>query len=161
MSIRILLADVHTILRHGLSHSIQQQDNMEVVGQAQDGLQVIELVRKQSPDIVIMDVEMPVMNGIEATREIIQKFPTVKVIALSMHSTKIFVTETFKAGVSGYLLKECDSDELVRAIHTVMSGRSYLSPSVPNMVVDNHLISSESSLSSVERCKNIRPCSRH
>jgi two-component system response regulator NreC len=149
MSIRILLADDHTILRHGLGHAIQQQDDLELVGQAQDGLKVIELVRKQSPDVVIMDIEMPTMNGIEATREIGRDFPSVKIIALSMHSTKKFVSEMFKAGASGYLLKDCEFDELTLAIKTVMSGKSYLSPSVTNVVVDNYVISSESSVPSV------------
>jgi len=149
MSIRILLADDHTILRYGLGHSIEQQDDLEVVGQAQDGLQVIEMVRKQSPDVVIMDIEMPTMNGIEATREIGRDFPTVKIIALSMHSTKKFVSEMFKAGASGYLLKDCEFDELRLAIETVMSGKTYLSPSVTSLVVDNYLVSSEPSLPTV------------
>jgi two-component system response regulator NreC len=106
-------------------------------------------VRKQSPDVVIMDIEMPTMNGIEATREIGRDFPSVKIIALSMHSTKKFVSEMFKAGASGYLLKDCEFDELTLAIKTVMSGKSYLSPSVTNVVVDNYVISSESSVPSV------------
>jgi len=149
MNTRILLADDHTILRYGLGHSIQQQDDMEVVGQAQDGLQVIELVRKQSPDVVLMDIEMPTMNGIEATREIGQDFPTVRIIALSMHSTKKFVREMFKAGASGYLLKDCEFDELKLAVQTVMAGKTYLSPSVTNVVVDNYIISSEPRVPSV------------
>jgi two-component system, NarL family, response regulator NreC len=143
MSIRIVLADDHTILRHGLGHSIQQQDDMEVVGQARDGLQVIELVRKQSPDVVLMDIEMPTMNGIEATREVGKDFPMVKTIALSMHSTKKFVSEMFRAGASGYLLKDCEFDELKLAIQAVMSGKSYLSPSVTDLVVDNYVVSSD------------------
>jgi len=149
MNTRILLADDHTILRYGLGHSIQQQDDMEVVGQAQDGLQVIELVRKQSPDVVLMDIEMPTMNGIEATREIGQDFPSVRIIALSMHSTKKFVREMFKAGASGYLLKDCEFDELKLAVQTVMAGKTYLSPSVTNVVVDNYIISSEPRVPSV------------
>jgi two-component system, NarL family, response regulator NreC len=149
MSIRILLADDHTILLHGLGHSIEQQDDMEVVGLAQDGIQVIELVRKQLPDIVIMDIEMPSMNGIEATREIVQDFPTVKIIALSMHSTKKFVSEMFKAGATGYLLKDCDFDEFKLAIQTVISGKTYLNPSITNVVVDNYISSTDPSAPSV------------
>lgn len=134
---KILLADDHTILRHGLSRSIQQQEDLEVVGQCSDGITTIKMVRELQPDLIIMDIRMPDMNGIEATREILRDFPKKKIIALSMHSSKRFVTEMFKAGASGYLLKDCDFEELLAAIRTVVEGKTYISPSVGNILVDN------------------------
>jgi len=137
MSIRIVLADDHTIVRQGLSQAIEQEEDMEVVGQAKDGLGTVELVRKLTPDIVIMDISMPDLNGIEATRQIRQEGDGVKVIALSMHSSKRFVTEMLKVGATGYLLKDCDYDELARAIRTVAEGKTYLSPSISDVIVED------------------------
>ena len=137
MSIRIVLADDHAIVRHGLSRAIQQEDDMEVVGQASDGHRTVELAREVTPDIVVMDISMPDLNGIEATREIQREAPGVRVIALSMHSAKRYVTEMFRAGASGYLLKDCDFDELARAMRTVADGKTYVSPSISNVVVED------------------------
>ncbi len=137
MSIRIVLADDHAIVRHGLSRAIQQEDDMEVVGQASDGHSTVDLAREVMPDIVVMDISMPDLNGIEATREIQREAPGVRVIALSMHSAKRYVTEMFRAGASGYLLKDCDFDELARAIRTVAEGKTYVSPSISNVVVED------------------------
>lgn len=137
MSIRVLLADDHTIVRHGLSRAVQQEEDMEVIGQAEDGLSTVELTRQLSPDIVIMDIGMPDLNGIEATRQILRESPNVKVIALSMHSAKRFVTEMFRAGALGYLLKDCEYDELARAIRAVAEGKTYLSPSISDIVVED------------------------
>ncbi len=137
--IRILIADDHSILRHGLSKSIQQQEDMEVVGQAADGLTAVRMVRELSPDIVIMDISMPDINGMDATAEIVRDFPNAKVIGLSMHSAKKFVREMFKAGASGYLLKDCSFDELAGAIRIVMSGKSYLSPEITDVLLDNYV----------------------
>jgi two-component system response regulator NreC len=149
MAIRIILADDHAIVRHGLSQSIQQEEDMEVVGQAENGLSTIKLVRELSPDIVIMDISMPDVNGMDATREIVRDFPNVKIIALSMHSAKKFVSEMFKAGACGYLLKDCEFDELANAIRTVMSGKSYLSPEITDVVVDGYIKTSDEDKSSV------------
>ena len=139
MAIRVLLADDHAIVRQGLSNSIRQEEDMEVVGQAQNGLSAILLVKELSPDIVVMDISMPDINGVDATREIVRDFPKVKVIALSMYSAKKFIREMFKAGASGYLLKDCEFDELANAIRTVMSGKSYLSPEITDVVVDSYV----------------------
>jgi DNA-binding NarL/FixJ family response regulator len=143
------LADDHTIVRHGLSESIQREESFEVVGQAKDGLSTIEMVRKLSPDIVLMDISMPDINGMEATRQIVRDNSNVKVIALSMHSSRKFVTEMFKAGASGYLLKDCEFNELVDAIKSVNSGRTYLSPLITDIVVDNFVRNSVTPESSV------------
>lgn len=137
MAIRIILADDHKIIRDGLSSLLEQEDDIDVIAQAKDGHRTVELVRKLSPDMTIMDIGMPSLNGIEATRQIINEFPKMKVIALSMHSDKKFVTEMLKAGASGYLLKNCAFEELAEAIRTVMSGKVYLSPSITNVVIDS------------------------
>jgi DNA-binding NarL/FixJ family response regulator len=136
MSIRILLADDHAIVRDGLARSLQQHENIEVIGQARDGLTTIELVRELSPDLVIMDIGMPDLNGIEATRRILRECPDVKIVGLSMYSGKKFVTEMFKAGASGYLPKDCQFDELVDAIAAVMDGKMYLSSSISGVMVE-------------------------
>lgn len=125
MSIRILLADDHTIVLQGLSRFLQEQEGMEVVGQAKDGPSVVELARELAPDVVIMDISMPGLSGIEATRQIRQENPDIKIIGLSMHAAKRYVQEMCKAGACGYLLKDCDFEELIGAIHTVAEGGTY------------------------------------
>jgi two-component system response regulator NreC len=139
MSIRIILADDHTIVRHGLNKLIQQQEDMEVIAQAADGHSTVELTRELSPDMVIMDIGMPDLNGIDATGQIIHELPQVKVIGLSMHSGKKFVIEMLKACASGYLLKDCALEELTTAIKTVAAGKIYLSPSITDVVVENYV----------------------
>jgi len=148
MSIRIILADDHTIVRHGLNKLIQQQEDMEVIAQAADGHSAVELTRELSPDMVIMDIGMPDLNGIDATRQIIHEFPQVKVIGLSMHSGQKFVIEMLKAGASGYLLKDCALEELTTAIKTVAAGKIYLSPSITDVVVENYVRHSQKKESS-------------
>jgi DNA-binding NarL/FixJ family response regulator len=125
MSIRILLADDHTIVLQGLSRFLREQADMEVVGQAKDGLATVELTRELSPDVVIMDISMPGLSGIEATRKIHSEKPDIRIIGLSMHAAKRYVQEMYKAGARGYLLKDCDFDELIDAIHTVAGGGTY------------------------------------
>jgi RNA polymerase sigma factor (sigma-70 family) len=139
MNIKIVLADDHAVLRHGLSKSFQNEEDMEVIAQAKDGHSTVELVRELSPDVVIMDIGMPDLNGIEATRQITKDFPRTKVIALSMHSGKNFIIEMFKAGASGYLLKDCEFDELVKAIRVVVANKTYISPSISDVVVENYM----------------------
>ena len=139
MSTRIILADDHAILRHGLSKLIQQQEDMEVIAQAGDGHSIVDLTRELSPDIVVMDIGMPDLNGIDATMQINRDFPKVKVIGLSMHSGKKFISEMLKAGASGYLLKDCAFEELITAIKTVMEGKTYLSPSIADVIVENYV----------------------
>jgi two-component system, NarL family, response regulator NreC len=139
MSIRIVLADDHAIVRQGLSKAIQQEEDMDVVGEASNGRSAIELVRELTPDILITDISMPDLNGVEATRQVLREFPEMKVIALSMHSSRQFVMEMFRAGAMGYLLKDCDYDELVKAIHTLAEGKTYVSPSIGDVLVDDLL----------------------
>jgi DNA-binding NarL/FixJ family response regulator len=138
MSIRIILADDHAIVRHGLSRSFEQEKDIEVIGQTKDGHSTIDLVRELSPDVVIMDIGMPDLNGIEAARRITKDRPEVKVIGLSMHSSDKYVREMFRAGASGYLLKNCPFEELVEAIKIVVSGKTYVSPSIGDMIIKEY-----------------------
>ncbi len=139
MSIRILLADDHKITRQGLRSLLDKQSDMEVVAEAEEGRTAVRLVRELLPDVVIMDVSMPDLNGMEAARQITREFGDVRIVALSMHSDSLFVTEMLKSGASGYLLKDCAFEELARAIRTVVVGKTYLSPSVSSVVVDDYL----------------------
>ena len=137
MSIRIILADDHAIVRHGLSRSFQQEEDVEVIAQAKDGRSTVQLTKELSPTVVVMDIGMPDLNGIEATRQITRESPQVKVIALSMHSGRKYVTEMFKAGASGYLLKNCDFEELADAVRIVAGGKTYISPSISDVVIQH------------------------
>lgn len=138
MSIKIILADDHAVLRHGLSRSFEQEDNIDVAGQAKDGHTTIELVKELLPDIVVMDISMPDLNGLEATRRITRDYPQVKVIGLSVHSSDKYIREMFRAGASGYLLKNCPFEELVEAIKTVYGGKTFISPSIGDTIVKEY-----------------------
>jgi DNA-binding NarL/FixJ family response regulator len=139
MPTKILVADDHSIIRQGLCALLEKQPDIEVVGAVEDGRKAIELAEELAPDIVIMDITMPNLNGVDATRKIIEKAPSSKVIALSMHSSRRFVAEMLKAGASGYMLKECLFDELVEAIKTVLNGEIYLSHKITGVVVDDYV----------------------
>jgi len=135
--ISILLADDHKIIRDGLRALIEKQPDMEVVADADNGRAAVELATKLRPRVVVMDVSMPDLNGIEATRQILSALPETKIIALSMHSDRRFVTEMLKANACGYLLKDCAFEELIRAIETVVSNHTYLSPGIADLVVED------------------------
>jgi DNA-binding NarL/FixJ family response regulator len=139
MTLRIVLADDHKIVRDGLRNLLERYPDMEVAGEAEDGREALSLARKLSPDVVIMDIAMPDLNGIEATRQILAEIRNVKIIALSMHSDKRFVSEMLKAGASAYLLKDCAFEELVTAIRTIMKGKIYLSPGIAGVVIEDYL----------------------
>ena len=139
MSTRIIIADDHTIVRHGLAKLIEAEDDMEVIAQTENGLSTVELARELSPDVVVMDVAMPDLNGIDATQQILHENPKIEVLALSMHSGKKFVTAMLQAGATGYLLKDCALEELISAIRTVIDGKTYLSPSITDIVVQSYV----------------------
>ena len=140
MKIRILLADDHKIVREGLRTLIEKQPGLEVVGEANSGRMAFKLAVELKPDVIIMDITMPDLNGIEATRQIHSEIPNVKVIALSMHSDKRLVAGILMAGASGYLLKEdCDSGELARAIRAVAINQTYLSPKIGEVVIKDYV----------------------
>jgi len=135
MDIRILLVDDHKIVRDGLRTLIENEPGIMVVAEAENGENAVKLSRELHPDVVIMDISMPDMNGVEATRLIRQHNPLLKVIALSMYSHPLFVSGMLEAGASGYLLKDCAFEELVRAIRSVMDGRTWLSSKIAGMAV--------------------------
>jgi DNA-binding NarL/FixJ family response regulator len=139
MSIKILLADDHNLIREGLRALISEESNMTVVAEAEDGRAAVQLAAKLSPDVVIMDITMPGLNGIEATRQILSKSPAPKVIALSMHTERRMILEMLNAGASGYLLKDCAFGEVIRAIETVMSNCTYLSPRIADIIVKDYI----------------------
>lgn len=139
MSIRVLLVDDHAIIREGLRSLLEKHPDMDVVADTDDGRKAFDLVQELLPDIVIMDITMRGLNGIEATRRIISEFPTVKVIALSIHSKRRYITDMLSAGASGYILKECLFDELAQAIKAVADGGRYLSPRITDIVVNDYI----------------------
>ena len=135
MAIRIIVAEDHTLIRETLSSFLQDQDGIEVVGRAKDGATAVELTERFQPDVVIMDISMPpVLSGLEATQWICGRWPDVKVIALSMHRHKQYVDQMLKAGARGYLLKDCDFDELLTAIRTVVEGGIYISAGLDSSI---------------------------
>ena len=133
--IRIILADDHQIVRQGLRILLEAETDMKVVAEADNGRKVLKLAQELLPDVIIMDLSMPELNGIEATRQILSGAPEVKVIALSMHSDSLFVLNMIKSGASGYLLKDCALEELVKAIRAVVDDKTYLSPGVSDIVI--------------------------
>ena len=139
MAITIIIADDHQILRQGLKTLLEKEPDMEVVAEAEDGRKTVTLVREFTPHVVIMDVNMPDLNGIEATRQILSEYPEMKVIALSMHADRRFVINMLKAGAHGYLLKDCAFEELAQAIRLVMASKTYLSPGVAEIVVKDYV----------------------
>jgi len=138
MPARILLVDDHRVLREGLRSLLERQAEMTVVGEAGDGRAALRLVRELKPDLVIMDVNMEGVDGIDATRLITQDYPGTKVVALSMYLRKTFVAEMFKSGASGYLLKESAFAEIVEAIKTVLAGETYVCRKVAGLLVNEY-----------------------
>ena len=139
MKTKILLADDHKILREGIRSLIETQQEMKLIGEAESGREAVQLACKLKPDVVIMDISMPDLNGIEATQKIKAQTPGVKVLALSMHADKRFISGMLKAGASGYLLKESAFEEMVRAIQTVTNDHIYISSSITDIVVEDYI----------------------
>ena len=140
MAIRILLADDHRITRDGLGNLIARDPEMTVVAEAENGRLAVSLAREHVPDVVIMDIGMPGLNGIEATRQILAENPTIRIIALSMHSDRRIIARILKAGASAYLLKDCASfEELATAVRTVVAGKVYLSPEIATPVWEDFI----------------------
>jgi two-component system, NarL family, response regulator NreC len=139
MPIRVFLVDDHKIFRQGLRGLLAEEQDLTIVGEAEDGRDAITQIAKLRPDVAIMDVGMPALNGIEATRQIKRDFPKTQVIALSMHVDEKFVAEMLRAGAVGYLCKQCDADELVTAIRTAVAGQTYLSPSISGTLVAKYV----------------------
>jgi DNA-binding NarL/FixJ family response regulator len=136
--IRVLLADDHTILRKGIRMLIEAQADMEVVGEAATGREAIETARNLRPDVIIMDVSMPELNGIEGTRQICDELTRTRVLALTMHKDSVYVREILRAGARGYLLKDTEDDDLLRAIRTIHRGEAFLSPAISDAVLTDY-----------------------
>jgi two-component system, NarL family, response regulator NreC len=138
-AITILLADDHTIVRQGLAKLLDGDTNLCVIGEARNGREAVSKAEELKPDVVLMDIAMPVLNGIEATRQIKKASRNTKVIILSMHSHDRFISELFSLGASGYLLKDSTGDDIIRAIRAAISGDTYLSPSISRRVVEDYI----------------------
>lgn len=136
---RVLLADDHKILRQGLRTLLEQEEDIQVVGEADNGRLSVKLTAELAPDVVIMDVAMPDLNGIDATRRITEAEPKARVLALSMHSDGRYVRGMLQAGARGYILKDCAAEELTRAIRTVMADQVYVSPGVTGAIVNDYV----------------------
>ncbi len=139
MTLKVVLADDHEIIREGLRSLMEKDPQMKVVAEAEDGRTAVRFARELSPDVVVMDISMPGLNGMEATRQITAGSPRTKVVALSMHSEKRFVIEMLRAGASAYVLKKCAFQELVQAVRAVARHGTYLSPQVAGPVVEASL----------------------
>ena len=132
----VVLADDHEIIRECLRSLLEKEPDIEVVGEASDGRTAVRLARDLSPHVVVMDISMPDLNGVDATRQILSRAPGTRVLALSMHSDRRFVARMLQAGAAGYLLKECAYGEFVQAVRAVAAGRTYLSPSIAGGIVE-------------------------
>jgi len=139
MSIKIIIADDHKLVSTSLIPLLNSQAGMQVVAEASSGKKAVELASKLEPDIVVMDIGMADLNGIEATRQIVSKYPHIKVIILTMHADRRYITEALNAGASGYLTKSCSFEELVNAILAVSDNKKYLSPEISGIVIEESL----------------------
>ncbi len=137
--IRVLIADDHTLVRSGFRALLEQLEGVHVVAEAADGRDAIRLTQQRRPDVVVMDISMPDLNGIEATRRIRKQFPDVRVLLLSMHSSEEYVAEALAAGAAGYMIKDAGAVELDIALRAIARGESYLSPSVAKKVVSGQV----------------------
>jgi len=139
MTTSVLVADDHGVMRQGLCKMLSEQPDLQVVGDAEDGQAAVELARQLLPDVVVLDVVMPNLNGMEAARRILAKRPQTKIIALSGHADRHLVEGMLKAGACAYVLKHCAVDELVQAIHSVRTHRTYLSPDIADLIVEDYV----------------------
>lgn len=138
--IRVLLAEDHTIVRKGLRSILDAEDSVEVVGEAEDGRTAVEAVEHLRPDVVLMDISMPGLNGLEATRQIKRRAPHIRVLVLTMHTNEKYILQILQAGASGYLVKQAAVEELISAIQAVHRGDAFLSPSISKKVVQRYVL---------------------
>ena len=148
MSLKILIADDHKIFRDGLRSLFDNRPDMDVIAEAENGRTAVQMAKKLNPDVVIMDISMPDLNGIEATSRIVDQAPNVKIIALSAYSSSRFVVEILKSGASGYLLKDSAFEELLNAIDIVVANQKYLSPKITGSILNNYVLHNSTNSSS-------------
>jgi DNA-binding NarL/FixJ family response regulator len=151
--IRVILAEDHTIVRKGLRALLESAADIEVVAEAANGRMVLDLVADMRPDVVVMDITMPLLNGLEATRQLKQQYPDLKIVILTMHSDEEYVFQSLRAGVDGYLIKQTAPNELVKAIQAAHQGDSYMSPTISKKVIAEYIRQAEKGFepSSLER----------
>ena len=138
--IKLFLADDHTIVRQGLAKLLDGNLDMQVIGEAENGREAVKKVQELNPDVVLMDISMPLLNGIEATRQIRKMAPQTKVIILSMHSQDRYISELLSMGASGYLLKDASGGDIIKAIRAAVKGDTYLSPSISRRVIEDYVL---------------------
>jgi len=138
-TIRILLADDHTVMRNGLRLLLERQPNLEVIGEAADGRQAVDFAQEHHPAVVVMDIAMPQLNGVEATRQIVNRDPNTAVVILSMHSDESYVIRSLKAGARAYLLKDSAEADLIAAIGAITAGKSFFSPAVRRLLKEDYM----------------------
>lgn len=138
-TVHVLVADDHTIIRSGLRHLLERESDIEVVGEAADGREALELAEKLHPDVVLLDITMPKLNGIDVSRQVVAKLPKVSIIILSMHSDESYVLKSLKAGARGYLLKDSAESDIINAVRAVSRGKAYFSPEISRMLVDDYV----------------------
>jgi two-component system, NarL family, response regulator DegU len=137
--VKIVLADDHGIVRDGIKSTLRDEKNFKVIGEASNGLEAIEKVKSLSPDVIIIDINMPEMNGIEATAIISKKYPDTRALVLSMHDNEDYILKSIEAGAAGYLLKDTNKEEFVKAINAVAKGEKYFSTSISNILATGYL----------------------
>ena len=137
--VRILLADDHTVVRQGLRKLLEERPDWEVIAEAGDGREAVRLAEQQKPDVAILDVAMPLLNGIEATRQITKRVPSTRVLVLSMHADEAYVTQILQAGATGYLLKDSADVDLLKAVGEAAHGRSFFSPAIARVMLDDYV----------------------
>lgn len=160
MAITVVLADDHVIVRNGIMALLESEQEIQVIGEASDGRQALEVVKKLQPDLVIMDIRMPVMNGIEATRQLVSSSSATKSLILSMHDNQEYVLQSIACGASGYLLKDTEKEEFIKALKEIAAGGRYFSSPVAGILADNYLNSVQRARQVKDRKKDLFELSR-